>query len=113
MMRSSVSILYEESRNMAPKLIVAFLLVGILCYWQARHLTAPIIKLRAAARKLAEGDLTVRAGRDVERRRDEISDLGRDFNFMAERIESLMTNQRRLLRDVSHKLRSHPWPDSA
>jgi hypothetical protein len=51
--RGLLSILYEESRTMAPKLFVAFLLVGILCYWLARHLTAPIVKLHGGSVTLA------------------------------------------------------------
>jgi two-component system sensor histidine kinase CpxA len=39
-------------------------------------------------------------------RRDEIGDLVRDFNFMAGRIEALVTSQRQLLSDISHELRS-------
>jgi two-component system sensor histidine kinase CpxA len=42
----------------------------------------------------------------VGRRRDELADLARDFDRMAERIEALMTSERRLLRDISHELRS-------
>ena len=39
-------------------------------------------------------------------RKDELADLGRDFDRMAERIEQLVTAQRHLLADVSHALRS-------
>jgi two-component system sensor histidine kinase CpxA len=42
----------------------------------------------------------------VGKRRDELGDLARDFDNMAERIESLLTSQRRLLQDISHELRS-------
>jgi signal transduction histidine kinase len=48
----------------------------------------------------------VRVAPAVGRRRDELADLARDFDRMAERIEALMTSERRLLRDVSHELRS-------
>lgn len=40
------------------------------------------------------------------RRRDELADLGRDFDIMAGRIQSLMASQQRLLHDISHELRS-------
>jgi two-component system OmpR family sensor kinase len=40
------------------------------------------------------------------RRRDEIADLGNDFDRMAEQLQRLMAAQRRLLHDVSHELRS-------
>jgi two-component system sensor histidine kinase CpxA len=88
------------------RLIVILITSGVLCYFLARYLTAPISKLQAATKKLAGGDLTVRVGSKVGKRRDEIADLARDFDLMAERIELVMTSQRRLLGDVSHELRS-------
>jgi two-component system sensor histidine kinase CpxA len=66
----------------------------------------PISKLGAAARRLADGDFKVRVGAVLGRRRDEITELGRDFDLMAERIESLISSQKRLLRDISHEFRS-------
>jgi Signal transduction histidine kinase len=42
----------------------------------------------------------------VLERKDELADLGREFDRMAERIEYLVTAQRHLLADVSHALRS-------
>jgi signal transduction histidine kinase len=87
----------------------AFLILltaGALCYWLARYLTNPIARLRAATRQFAGGDLSVRVGSSMGKRRDEIAELGRDFDQMAERIESLLSAQRRLLSDISHELRS-------
>ncbi len=78
----------------------------VLCYWLALYLTSPIRKLREATNKLADGDLKTRVATRVGRRRDEIADLARDFDVMAERIESLITSQQRLNRDISHELRS-------
>jgi len=40
------------------------------------------------------------------RRTDEFMELGRDFDRMAERLDALVTAERRLLRDISHELRS-------
>ena len=78
----------------------------LLCYLLALYLTSPIRKLREATQKLAGGDLQTRVAGGVARRRDELADLARDFNEMAGRIESLVTSQQRLTRDVSHELRS-------
>lgn len=86
--------------------IAVFLTAGIFCYWLARYLSSPVVKLRAATQQLAAGDLSARVGAANRRRRDELADLGRDFDVMAERIESLMASQQRLLHDVSHELRS-------
>lgn len=92
--------------QVVQRLIIILITSGVLCYFLARYLTAPLRKLQSATKKLAEGDLAVRVGSKVGNRRDEIADLARDFDLMAERIELVMTSQHRLLGDVSHELRS-------
>ena len=88
------------------QLLAVLLTTGFLCYGLARYLSAPVVKLRAATRQLAAGNLSARIGAAKHRRRDELADLGRDFDLMAERLQSLMESQRRLLHDISHELRS-------
>lgn len=84
---------------------IAVISSGLVCYLLAWSLTSPVSRLRQAAQRLAAGDLSARAGA-AEGRRDELGELMRDFDRMAERIESLMETQSRLLKDVSHELRS-------
>src|SRR5262249_33287914 len=88
------------------QLIAVLLTTGLLCYLLARYLTSPIVKLRAATQQLAAGDLSARVGAANGKRRDELADLGRDFDNMAERLQNLLDSQRRLLHDISHELRS-------
>lgn len=88
------------------RLAVLTLLVGALCLVLARQLTAPVAVLQGVVRRLAEGDLGARVDAAVESRRDEIGALARDFNAMASRIQGLVSAQQRLVRDVSHELRS-------
>ena len=83
----------------------ALLVSGTICYALTRYLTRPVLRLRAAARRLAEGELSARAS-DSRPRHDEIGELVRDFDFMAERVEALVTSQRQLISDISHELRS-------
>lgn len=87
-------------------LLIAVLSSGLVCYVLARYLTGPIVRLRAATQQLAAGDLTARAGTVSLRRGDEIGELVRDFDAMAERLEDLVNAQSHLLNDVSHELRS-------
>jgi len=96
----------DQPGELTLRLLAIFLTAGILCYGLARYLTAPVLRLRDATHQLAGGDLSVRVGPAVGKRRDELAELGRDFDIMAERIESLLTTQRQLLSDVSHELRS-------
>ncbi len=102
----SLQNLVTEPRLILMQLVAVILTAGVLCYGLSGYLTAPLRRLSAAARQLARGDLKVRAGTRVGSRRDEIGRLGRDFDDMAERIESLMSSQQRLIRDMSHELRS-------
>jgi two-component system, OmpR family, sensor histidine kinase CpxA len=86
--------------------LIPILISGLVCYLLARYLTSPIMRLRAATQKLASGDLSARAGVPQSRRHDEMAELLRDFDRMAERLQSLMDAQKRLLTDISHELRS-------
>jgi two-component system, OmpR family, sensor histidine kinase CpxA len=87
-------------------LIIGVLSSGLVCYLLSWYLTKPIVQLRTAARQIAAGDLTARAGAPALSRRDEVAGLMRDFDAMAERLETLLKAQSRLLNDISHELRS-------
>lgn len=87
--------------------VAAILVLSVVCYWIARALTSPVISVCEAARSLADGDLSARVVNPrILERRDEFSELGRDFNAMASRIEALVNAKQRLLWDISHELRS-------
>jgi signal transduction histidine kinase len=74
--------------------------VVVLCYILATTLARPIRELRQAAIAFGTGDLRRRVR--VER----TDEIGREFNQMADRIQTLLGAERRLLQDVSHELRS-------
>ncbi|MBZ5701859.1 MAG: HAMP domain-containing protein [Acidobacteriia bacterium] len=96
----------DLDREGIMRLVAVLLVAGIFCFWLARHIASPIGKLRLATREIANEHLGVRVDGHVLNRRDELAELARDFNRMAERIEALITAQRNLLADVSHELRS-------
>lgn len=99
-------ILGDTATALAARVIAAMLTAGLLCYMLARYIVSPVLKLRAVTRQLTEGDLSARVGPLMGTRRDELADMGRDFDAMAARIEALLGAQARLLRDISHELRS-------
>src|ERR1700730_7284020 len=78
----------------------------ISCALLALYFTRPIAELRAATGRLAGGDLEARVGKKIAKLGDEIGDLVRDFNAMAERVRQLVQSHKQLLSDVSHELRS-------
>ncbi len=78
--------------------------IGIfLCYVLAFYLTQPVRRLQRAVERFGHGDLSARA---ASPRRDELGDLARTFDRMADRIQTLVDAERRLLLDISHELRS-------
>ena len=97
---------FGETRLRYLRLAGLLLTALILCYALARYLSSPIGKIRHATQQLAEGTLGTRVADRLGRRNDELGKLARDFDEMAERIESLVTSQQRLSRDISHELRS-------
>ncbi|MFN7997343.1 MAG: ATP-binding protein [Bryobacteraceae bacterium] len=75
----------------------------VLCWVLAYYLTRPVRRLQRAVERFGHGDLSARA---ASPRRDELGDLARTFDRMADRIQSLLDAQHRLLLDISHELRS-------
>ncbi|MCB1941477.1 MAG: HAMP domain-containing histidine kinase [Candidatus Accumulibacter sp.] len=72
----------------------------------AWYMATPIRSLRGAFRAVSDGRLETRVQPLIGRRRDELADLGRDFDRMAQRLQTQIHSQQRLLHDVSHELRS-------
>jgi two-component system, OmpR family, sensor kinase len=93
-----------------PLLVVALALVVVAVATRplAQRISRPLERLTAAARRLGAGDLSARVPADAihARRADEISELTRAFNEMAERLERLVAAEKELLANVSHELRS-------
>ncbi|MGD8352857.1 MAG: ATP-binding protein [Pseudomonadota bacterium] len=88
------------------RLAVAFVLSGLLAWLLARSLSLPIARLKMSTRRLAEGDLEIRAPASVTRRKDELGDLAQEFDIMASRTQELVLSRDRMVRDISHELRS-------
>ncbi|XQW85391.1 ATP-binding protein [Thalassotalea piscium] len=83
------------------------IIVSMLLSWLlARSLSNPLLKIKSAAAKIGNGQLTTRVDTKTTKRNDELGDLGRSFNQMAEKLEQNITAHQRLLGDVSHELRS-------
>lgn len=83
--------------------VLASLVFSAFLAW---YLAKPIRNLRWAFGAVADGRLETRVTPRMAGRRDEVADLGRDFDRMAGHLQQLVASQRRLLHDVSHELRS-------
>jgi len=84
---------------------LAPLLAGlVLAFGLANAIARPLARLADAARRLGEGDLSVRA-QDIEGAR-EIEGLAGSFNDMADRVERALRAQREFVANASHQLRT-------
>jgi signal transduction histidine kinase len=88
----------------------AIVLSGIIGLVVGHRLSSPIIDLTRTAEQMGDGDLSVRV---LSRGKDEIGQLGAQFNRMADRLEesfgelsSERDTLRRFITDASHELRT-------
>jgi signal transduction histidine kinase len=86
-----------------PYWILILATVALLCWFLAIGIVGPLRQLGVVVDRFGKGDLTVRT---ATHRRDEIGELARTIDRMADRLQTLLTAERRLLQDISHELRS-------
>ncbi len=84
--------------------VVAMIAAALLGFGLARWVSRPLKGLDAAALRLADGDLAIRA--KVGSGPPELRRLGTTFNTMAGRLEALVHGNRAVIADVSHQLRT-------
>jgi two-component system OmpR family sensor kinase len=83
-------------------IIASIAFAAALAWYFAR----PIRALDWALRSATQGKLDVRVRPLIGGRRDEIADLGRQFDQMVQQVQAMIASQRQLFHDVSHELRS-------
>jgi signal transduction histidine kinase len=76
----------------------------LIAIYFARWVSRPLARLDTAARKIADGDLTVRAKTGYGP--PELRRMAGTFNMMAGRLEALVHGHRAMLADASHQLRT-------
>jgi len=97
---------YVDPEKGTFRTVFMLIISAALCGLLARSITKPIRSLQKTAMDIAGGDLTARASPALAGRTDELASLAHDFDRMAERIQLLLEQQKLLLRDISHELRS-------
>ena len=84
-------------------IIIVSALASLLLTW---IVIRPIKRLRQHTEDLYQGNYSVRTDTRLAARADEIGDLAREFNRMADHVEQALNANQRLLQDVSHELRA-------
>ena len=75
----------------------------VLCFGLAAYVSSPLRAMQRVVEQYGKGRLALRLN---SRRKDEFGKLARAFDQMADRIQTLLEAERRLLADISHELRS-------
>jgi len=86
-------------------ILYVIFLSSIASFFIVKTLSGPLTTVGKAAKKIAEGDFSVRVA-DKLKRKDELGMLANDFDFMAEKLETTRQTQRGMIRNISHELRS-------
>ncbi|MFC5930418.1 HAMP domain-containing protein [Cryobacterium melibiosiphilum] len=94
----------DQLRVLGIVALTTVLLAGIVGFIFSSTVTRRLHLLREATERLAEGDLASRA--DETAGAPEIRALSRSFNRMAERLNTLIQQQRTFAADASHQLRT-------
>jgi signal transduction histidine kinase len=89
--------------EVARLLVVVYAIMGAAAYLLVRTVVRPLNALVAASEKLGSGDLSARAD---DTRADELGDLARAFNSMAERLERAVRAEREMIGNIGHELRT-------
>ena len=86
--------------------VIPGLFTLLLCVGLYRLLVVPLNNLREQANAWRADQLNVRLSSGITQRPDELGELARAFDSMAERLQSTVALQQQLLRDLSHELRT-------
>ena len=101
MLNSNIDNLWLYLIGLSGAAMAAAVLIAI---YFARWVSRPLGKLDAAARKIADGDLSVRA--TTRKGPPELRRMAATFNMMAGRLDSLVHGHRAMVADASHQLRT-------
>ncbi len=100
---SEQSFLGSVNRTFILGAVAAVAAAGLLSVGLARRILDPIARLTAAVRQMARGDLNQRV---IVHSQDEIGELGRAFNSMANGLARQESLRRHMVSDIAHELRT-------
>lgn len=98
--------LYRHPATFWAHVGIAMAISACISLLLAAYITLPLSRIRASARRVARGDLSAQVGDLKFGRSAEMLALAHEFDQMTARLRELVEGQRRLIRDVSHEMRS-------
>ncbi|HEV7490867.1 MAG TPA: ATP-binding protein [Rhodanobacteraceae bacterium] len=99
-------LILRRPRAFWSNILAGIMVSAVFSLLLAWYVAAPLTQIRDSTRRFAEGELDARVGKLRFGRSAEMTALACEFDNMAARIKALIDSHRRLVRDVSHELRS-------
>ncbi|MFZ6874437.1 ATP-binding protein [Undibacterium sp. Di27W] len=100
---SAIDFVSVQIRHTLWLALTLILVALVFSLWLARHLLRPLKSLHQVTAKISKGQLDARAEIISQ---DELGDLARDINSMAQNLERNETQRSKMLADISHELRT-------
>ncbi len=104
---ASLEEIEKTFREIYKIILWAILISGVMAYGilyiQIKRISSPLKEINEAAKIIAGGEFQKRL---IINTHDEIEELGKSFNDMAESLERIEENRRNLIANISHDLRS-------
>lgn len=85
-------------------LVLAVAIIAFLGNRITRRLLDPLLKMKAVAKKMAQGDFSKRV--TIGKKEDEMDELARSLNHLAHSLQQVEENRRLFLADLAHELRT-------
>lgn len=95
----------DARRNTVFAVLVAIVLAVLLSWWTTSALTSPLLRVRTAMARVADGSFEAPPGLPYDRE-DEIGDLAASFRTMAQRLAELDRIKAEFMGVASHELKT-------
>lgn len=95
--------LEDSQRSLGIAAVVVIAIAVLLGFIVSSLVTRPMRQLASSASRIAAGDLAERVGHKSD---DEVGEVSRAFNSMAQQLESKEKSRKQLLADIAHELRN-------
>ena len=97
---------YLSNPRHTVRFAIVLLFTVVASFIMSLLIIQPLKKLKKHAHSLSEGNMESRVEKKLLERNDEIGDLSRELDEMANTLDNLINSKQQLLHDVSHELRA-------
>ncbi|MGH1462581.1 MAG: sensor histidine kinase [Neptuniibacter sp.] len=91
---------------LSVQMVLILFVSGLAALLVSTFIVRPLNRLREHTQAIYRGELDRRTDENLRKRGDELGELARDFDQMADYVQLTINSHQRLMQDVSHELRA-------